>query len=190
MNVRPSQITTMALAPSATAWVTPSNRPCRTCQLRALTGGLSTMTRATSTFGLEADGFGQISHADSQAVAPRRIRTARIRLGTVIRYGVTVVGERSLRDGRPTAAVRQVQTGPGRSPRETPHEVIHGPETRSLVDMHICKYVLRSRSGKWHLMSEAGCQRHPAEAWRRRQHPYSTVVLLRTGTHVRTASYR
>ena len=48
MNVRPSQITTTAFAPSSTALLIPSNKPWRTCQLRALTGGLSTMTSAMS----------------------------------------------------------------------------------------------------------------------------------------------
>ncbi len=45
MNVRPSQITTTAMAPSLTALVIASKSPWRTRQLRALTGGLSmTMT--------------------------------------------------------------------------------------------------------------------------------------------------
>jgi hypothetical protein len=48
MNVRPAQVMTMALtAGSAMAFLRPSSSPWRTCWLRALTGGLFTVTTAT-----------------------------------------------------------------------------------------------------------------------------------------------
>jgi hypothetical protein len=48
MNVRPAHVITSAATPgSATAWLTPSRSPCRTCWLSALTGGLFTVITAT-----------------------------------------------------------------------------------------------------------------------------------------------
>src|SRR6056297_1070093 len=90
MNVRPSQITTTADAPSSTARVMPSNSPWRTCQLSAFTGGLSTITRATSppsaasagTVSSRTDSLtDSLVMAPSQAVAalPPRFRRTPIR---------------------------------------------------------------------------------------------------------------
>ncbi len=48
MNVRPAQTSTIATASaSAAACITPSRKPCRTCWLKAFTGGLSTVSTAT-----------------------------------------------------------------------------------------------------------------------------------------------
>ena len=48
MNVRPSQISTIAVASLASAAAMPSSSPSRTWWLRAFTGGLFTMSSATS----------------------------------------------------------------------------------------------------------------------------------------------
>src|SRR2546423_5827084 len=69
MNVRPAQTITMAwAADSEMACLRPSWRPCRTCWLSALTGGLLTVSTATRPWRSRATDLGMADEGLSRGV--------------------------------------------------------------------------------------------------------------------------